>query len=447
MQRGVGARDPRCLVVDLVRDEAIPPAMARAVSTYIGMAREVRETTVEAGLPRLVNVGVSAARTGPSTGAEIGARAGSCHFSRVEAWCAAIGETIERFSATHVPPQEVRLGIASDIGPEAVSPDVLRLYRSDPPGRNGCCNPGWQTILGWSRGTRLSDGASRALPAQMVYLGYHLGAGEPRLGMFTSSGLSCERSLPAAVLGGLLEQIERDACMLAWRLRMSLPRFEWRRDPAFARVAELMRGVRPELTLLDGSVFMGVPVVISVLRDPNATYPVGVVVSASAGLTVTDAAESAFREAFQTLFIASLIARDQADADGAGEAFDEHVARFVPADGARRADFLTASTETVDADNIPSIAADEPLDALRLVAEQLAEQDVEAIAFDLTTADVACLDLHVARVFCPQLVWLDVDFDHPFDGRVRLDAVARQFGLPLDADGRAVLNPDPHPLP
>jgi ribosomal protein S12 methylthiotransferase accessory factor len=357
-----------------------------------------------------------------------------------------VGETVERFSAAYVPPEEVTLGAAWEIGPTAVNPDELRLYRTDPPAGSGYANPGWKTTLGWCTGTRLTDGAPRALPAQLVYLGYHLGPGEPRLGMLTSSGLCCERTLERAVLGGLLEQIERDAIMLTWRLRMQLPRLDWERDPAFARVARLMRGVRPRLTLLDASAFLGIPVVMSVLRDPHATYPVGVVVGASAGLTVTEAADSAFREAFQTLLMASMIARE-ADGDGAGEIFDEHVARFTPPEGARRADFLTRSSEIVESASVPSIDAADELDAVKLIAAHLAERGVEAIAFDLTTVEVAGLGLHVARVMCPQLVWLDVDFDRPFDGRPRLDAVAREFGLPLDQDGRAVLNPDPHPLP
>ncbi len=424
----------------------VPPALAWVVSPHMGMVREIHETTVEAGLPRFVNVAVSASRTKPITGAEVNTRAGSCHFSRSEAWCAAIGETIERFSAAYVSPEAIRLGTAAEIGPEAVGPDVLRLYRADLAAGSGYFNAEAQTVLGWCSGTRLSDGAPRALPAQMVYLGYHRGAGEPRLGMFTSSGLCCERSLPAAVLGGLLEQIERDAIMLTWRLRMSLPRLDWERDPAFARIAGLMRGVRPELTLLDASAFLRVPVVMSVLRDPHATYPVGVVVGASAGLTVADAALSAFREAFQTLLMASLIARN-ADAEGTGEILDEHVARFVPADGARRADFLTEAPDIVAAESVPSISATGPLEALRKVTRRLDDAGVEAVAFDLTTTDVAGLGLHVARLFCPELVWLDVDFDHPFDGRPRLDTVAREHGLPLDADGRARVNPDPHPLP
>lgn len=429
-----------------MRAGLLPPALARAVSPHVGMVREIYETTVEPGLPRLVNVAVSPARTLPITGAQINTRPGSCHFSRSEAWCAAVGETIERFSAAYVPAEELRMGTAADIGPAAVNPDVLRLYRTDPPAGSGYWNPGWRTTLGWCTGNRLTDGAPRALPAQLVYLGYHLGSGEPRLGMFTSSGLCCERTLAAAVLGGLLEQIERDAIMLTWRLRMSLPRLDWQRDPAFARVARLMHGVRPELTLLDASAFLDVPVVMSVLRDPHATYPVGVVVGAAAGLNVTEAADSAFREAFQTLLMASMIARE-AGGDGAGEIFDEHVARFIPPEGARRADFLTESTHSVDSRSVPEIAAAGDLAAIEAISRRLAERDVEAIAFDLTTADVAGLGLHVARVVCPELVWLDVDFDRPFDGRPRLDAAARAFGLPLDRLGRAVLNPDPHPLP
>lgn len=428
-----------------MRAGLLPPGLAKAVSPHIGMVKEIHETTVEPGLPRLVNVAASPSSTKPITGAQVNTRPGSCHFTRSQAWCAAVAETLERFSAAYAPPREITHGTAWDIGAAAVNPDLLRLYRTDPPAGSGHHNPGWKSIFGWCYGTALLDGAPRALPAQLIYLGYHLGRGEQRLGMFTSSGLCAERSLPAAVLGGLLEQIERDAILLTWRLKVQLPKFDWQRDPAFSRIAKLMRGVRPELELMDASSFLGVPVVMSVVRDPNATHPVGVVVGASAGLTVTEAAESAFREAFQTLLMASLISRG-ADG-GADEVFDDHVAAFVPQEGARKADFLTASADTIESGEVPSFAAANPLAALKTVTRQLAECEVEAIGFDLTTDDVAGLGIHVARAFCPQLVWLDVDFEKPFDGRPRLDAVAREFGRPLDADGRAVFNYEPHPLP
>jgi ribosomal protein S12 methylthiotransferase accessory factor len=433
------------VVVGAVRPGLLPPSLAKAVSPHIGLVKEIHETTVEPGLPRLVNVAASPANTKPITGAQVNTRPGSCHFTRSQAWCAAVGETIERFSAAYAPSNEITVGTAWDIGPAAVNPDVLRLYRTDPPPGSGYHNPGWKSKFGWCYGTALADGAPRALPAQLVYLGYHLAPGEPRLGMLTSSGLCCERSLPAAVLGGLLEQIERDAILSTWRLKIGLPKLDWRTDPAFARIEKLMRGVRPELELMDASAFLGVPVVMSVIRDQHATHPVGIVVGASAGLNVTDAAESAFREGFQTLLMASLISRGQDG--GADEIFDDHVARFVPVEAAGSAAFLTGSTEVVHSSSVQSFDSDCPLDALKAVTNQLAKRDIEAIGFDLTTDEVAALDLHVARVVCPQLVWLDVDFDRPFDGRPRLDAVARAFGLPLDRDGRAIFNYEPHPLP
>ena len=43
----------------------------------------------------------------------------------------------------------------------------------------------------------------------------------------TSSGLACHGSLEEASLSGLFELVERDAFMLVWSNRLSLPRLTW----------------------------------------------------------------------------------------------------------------------------------------------------------------------------------------------------------------------------
>src|SRR4029079_2166886 len=93
------------------------------------------------------------------------------------------------------------------------------------------------TRLSFVEGFALDDGRPAFLPAQLVYL--HYGRSEPPIGYPTSNGLACGPTLAEAVLAALLEVVERDAMMLVWANRLSLPELTWLDDPAIRTLARL----------------------------------------------------------------------------------------------------------------------------------------------------------------------------------------------------------------
>ena len=81
------------------------------------------------------------------------------------------------------------------------------------------------------------------------------------------------------------------------------------------------------------------------------------------------------------------------------------------------------------------------------VVGRLARRGVSAYAVDVTSPDVAELELSVARVIAPELCALDVSHRARFLGGERLTTAAYEAGLlaaPLDVED---LNPHPHPFP
>src|SRR5439155_5927506 len=121
-----------------------------------------------------------------------------------------------------------------------------------------------QTVLRWVEGADLSRGCAAWLPAQLVYLPPF--PDEAPIGYSTSSGLAAAPTFDEAVLRGLLELVERDAFMLAWRNRLSLPLLDWSDDPELGALdRRLFARTRLRYSAVDAGAFFGIPTVIGVV--------------------------------------------------------------------------------------------------------------------------------------------------------------------------------------
>ena len=101
-----------------------------------------------------------------------------------------------------------------------------------------------------------------------------------------------------AILAALLEIIERDAVMLAWKCGLSLPLLDWSADAALSDLDRRFFSVTGlEFSVLDASCFLGVPVAISVLHGPPGAGA-ALAVGAAAAADVGDAWLKAIAESF-----------------------------------------------------------------------------------------------------------------------------------------------------
>src|SRR5262249_30568631 len=108
--------------------------------------------------------------------------------ARSEAASAAVGEALERYSATFVPGGGLVVGSARELGDVAVAPERFALfsdrqYRADafPFGRFTA-----ETRVAWVEGREIATGRTAFLPAELVYLG-RIPADTARIGYATSS--------------------------------------------------------------------------------------------------------------------------------------------------------------------------------------------------------------------------------------------------------------------
>jgi ribosomal protein S12 methylthiotransferase accessory factor len=431
-------------------DDALP-RLEDAVSPLVGIVKGAISTTRtpdESGLPNCACALASATRPLGAPTVEFGSGA---HPDPRRARAAAIGEALERYAAVFIPYERVRRTTAQALGDTAVHPSRFALFHPTQfaTQRFPFVPFTEDTPTTWVEGFDLSDGSTAMLPADLVYL-RRPDRSTRQIAYSTSSGLACGPSLPEAILAGLLELVERDAVMLAWKCRLSLPLLDWSEHQGLrATDRSFFEPTRLAYRVLDASCFLDVPVAISVLHGPPG-FGAALAVGGAAAARIEEAWLKAVAESFAVYrWLRQEIlggAKPPADAEEI-EAFDQHMLFYASEERAALAGFLDASRERRPAADVPPLEGSTPWEQIDAVVGRLARRRLSAYAVDVTSPDVCELGVSVARVIAPELCALDVSHRARFQGGSRLVNGAFEAGLlpaPIDV---ADLNPLPHPYP
>jgi ribosomal protein S12 methylthiotransferase accessory factor len=427
---------------------ALPAGLRRAVSPYTGIVGSVEECLHSTAEPPLFQATCRLTAGEDILGASLGHlfSVGGTGSSRTEAASAAVGEALERYSATYVPHERLVVATAHELGNVAVEPSRFGLFSE-----RQLAAPGFPfrpftdgTRVAWIEGRELPGGRAAYLPAELVYLGRASAPGIPPIGYSTSSGLACDRRPETATVKAMLELLERDAFMLVWVNRLSLPLISAAEElpgiDAFERTGLAFAGV-------DLSVVHRLPCVLGVVRAPEGV-PGALGVGAAAAPRAGPAWWKALAEAFSTR--AAGVKLELLDPDSRGRpilTFDDHIRRYADHRAAQTTAFLDASTERTPAGSIPPLEGDGPDDWLPALCRRIEAAGSGAYAVDVTAPDVAELDLSVIRVVAPGLVALDSAHSARFLGGRRLYTAAAALGLRPAPAGEDDLNPEPHPFP
>jgi ribosomal protein S12 methylthiotransferase accessory factor len=425
-----------------------------AVSPIAGIIVRTARTTHtpdETSLPHWWCELASARRTLGAATVDFGA---GSHPSDLRAHAAALGEAVERYSGTFVPDGRVRVATARELGASAVDPEDFSLFHPLQHAEEGFPFVPFtgDTRTHFVEGESLRDGSPAFLPAELVYLRPPLPALRP-IAYSTSSGLACAPTPIEAVLGGLFEVIERDAVMLTWSNRLSLPLLDWHHDDATEAIDRRFfapTGLR--YAVLDASAFMDIPTAISVVhgpRDSGAALALG----AACAADVREAWVKALSESFGVYrWLRQRAARGEGRSLRAlrpedVQSFDDHMLYYACEAHAEHASFLDASAETRRIDTIPALTGGSPAEQVGTILERLGRGGVSAYAVDITAPDVCALGLSVVRVIAPELCPLDVSHTARFLGGRRPYHAAHELGLRDSPLGHDDVNPYPHPFP
>jgi ribosomal protein S12 methylthiotransferase accessory factor len=430
------------------------PRLRSFVSPLTGVVRGLSETMAAADELRLVSIGCELADGLPTIGTSLESYTGSEHSSRDAAEAAAIGEALERYSGSYVPEERIVVASAAELGADAVDPERFALFSEEQHKRSGfpfrpfCLD----SVVGWVEGFSVPEGRGAYLPAQLVFMPWERQApDEVRIGHATSSGLACAATLEEAILAGLLELVERDAFMLVWHNRLSLPLLDWSADDDLVRLdRRYFAPSRLRYAAVDLSAFLDVPTVLGVVHGPAGCLG-ALGVGAASAPRVGDAWRKALAEAFSVRRWVSDRALEEPERlrrpAAAIETFDDHTLYYADEERAQRAAFLDAAGERRKTADVEPLEGENVLELIETVCDRLAARGAMAYAVDVTSPDVASAGLSVVHVLAPELCQLDVVEGARFLGGRRLYDAAFEVGLvprsfePLD------LNPDPHPFP
>lgn len=431
-------------------ETALPPRLRRAVSSYTGIVHAVDECLASSTEPRLYRATCEVRGGDALLGTPLRhcAGIGGAGVTRAEAATAAVGEAIERYSASFVPHERLVVTTARELGAAAVAPERFALFS-----QRQYETPGFpfrtfevDTQVAWVEGRSLPDGERAWLPAELVFLG-DAGLVQKPIGYATSSGMACGETPADAVERGLCELLERDAFMIVWAARLSLPLLEWAGVPPFEELDRRFfapTGLR--YAAVDLSAFHRLPSVLGVVRAP-AGVPGALGVGAGTAPTLERAWLKALAEGFAARSAGAKLELLEPGAYGpTGEgvaSFEDHIRFYADERRARPADFLDACHVHTPVTSVRSFGGD----VISGLCERVRAAGSSAYAVDVTAPDVAELGLVVAKVVAPELAALDVAHGARFLGGRRLYATGAERGLRSGELAEADVNPYPHPFP
>jgi ribosomal protein S12 methylthiotransferase accessory factor len=370
--------------------------------------------------------------------------------TRAEAAAAAVGEALERYSATYVPHDRIVVASALDLGDDAVDPQRFALFSEGQYRTRGFPFERFtsSSIVPWVPGWSIGDGREAWLPAELVFLGDLLPS-SPRIGYATSSGTACSASRNDALARSLCELLERDAFMIVWANRLSLPMLDTSTDGRLSVLdTRLFAPTGLTYSAIDLSRFHGLPSVLGVVRAPESV-PGAVGVGAGTAPTLQRAWWKALAEAFSARSAgAKLALLGQSADDPAGvTTFEGHVLHYADHARAQATAFLDSSEERVAASAVPELRDTGPAGQVAELAARVEAAGASAYAVDVTSPDVRALGLVVIKAVAPELCALDVAHAARFLGGSRLYHEAVRLGLSSKPLTESEVNPDPHPFP
>ncbi|MFI0487099.1 TOMM precursor leader peptide-binding protein [Actinomadura sp. 9N215] len=317
----------------------------------------------------------------------------------------------------------------------------------------------------WVYGYSLTRAEPVLVPAAVAYYGRDPAReGDRPFLQETSNGSALGGSLEEAILHGLLEAVERDAFLITWYGRMSVPAVDPAVDPdrTIALTADWIHWQTGyELHLRRLPTDHGIPCFLGLALDPHddPARP-SAVCAAGSGLTAAQGLLGTLRELATVIEMRrrgyDAAARDTAArlaADpGRVATMADHSLLYCHPDALGRLDFLLSAPRTCGSGEIDEDAAWPPHADLRDdVAEavrRLAACGLDVVVVDQTTPEQRAGGFACVKVLVPGLVPMTFG-----QHARRLDGLERLLRLPADLGYRDEpltvprLNPDPHPFP
>jgi ribosomal protein S12 methylthiotransferase accessory factor len=411
-----------------------------------GIIRQLAESSVQRGETRLY--ACSVLYGGPYAGGRyvLPKVCGARGLTPADARMLALSEAAERFAAAVYDERTFVLDCYDRLAADAVPPAAFALFSGAQYAEAGFPYVPFdrRTRINWTWGYSLLERRRVLVPAAFVYRPYWLGGHEARLADLPTTGLACGRSLAEAALYGIYEAIERDAVVITWLNRLTVPRVD--ADRSSWRSIAAGAGAGPALTIHDITTDLGIPVRLAMAID-RAAGTVGL--GAAARLDAPAATDKAVAEA---LMLESIVragrTRRPAQAPASVDevrTLEDHMTFYRDSERIKELDFLLHAPAPGRPD-VSAVVAHGPCEELAVALGALARRSLDAIVVDVTLPEIASAGLRVVRALVPGLIPLTFGQRFVAKGGARLYQAPVTAGYRTTALGEHELNPAPYPF-
>lgn len=370
-----------------------------------------------------------------------------------DAYWAAVGETVERYCLQVIHPEDIVIATWQELvdrGENAVAPKRWALFDPSQHGKTIFSEFNEHTPVAWVKAQSLTERRDCLVPACLVYFMMSHWEGTKVVSPSFSTGAACARTTDEAILKGICEIVERDACMIVWRNQLPCPRVEI--DPA-SSVYGIFREkfLRPGLefaffkTTLDLPIPSFLGVLLNLRHDPPR-----IVVGGACHPDPNKAVLKTLLELAQGLQWMNHLG-DQTfpvqDGFANVNTFEDRMRLYTYGNQANAFQFLFDHPKVLKLSNIRSVDLGDDRANVCYCRDELAKRNIELLALDVTSADVAEAGLSVIKVLSPECEPMEGDHRMPFLGGKRWREVPVQLGFCATTPSLSGVNPYPHPYP
>jgi ribosomal protein S12 methylthiotransferase accessory factor len=425
------------------------------IDDQLGVVKSVEEIRAEAGSPNFFHFAARLCDTSGLAGQGNFGTAYTAAAVREFAAARALTDAVALYCAAFSDRADSPLSSRRDADFPCLSPEELALYSPAQYDDQEFPFTAFDddTPLHWTPAVDPLGGETLYVPSAMVFLPYEADeeAGELPIVQPTSTGLACHYGPHEAAVEALCDVVGCDALMLTWQARLSMPqlRVETLSDYNYDLVSRFEQ-TGGSVTLLDLTTDTRVLTVLACLRNAHPTAPALVF-----GAATDPEPENAVRRSLEELALSHRHAQQiktyvprlepETNHENVVSQLD-HINFWCDHAHAPSADFLFASPERVEFDQLVSHATGSPRQDLRLLLDRIRAAGHRPLLADLTTPDVEQVGLRVVRALVPGLHPLFIGYGLRALGGSRLWGVARQFGAKEFGPGERD-NPLPHPFP
>ena len=356
-------------------------------------------------------------------------------------------EALERYSASIFSEEQFVRASATELGSEAVDLDSLPRCSTAELTHPKCplVAPDKSAPMRWVQVLSLLTGEVKYMPAVLVYI--HAGFATPaeHIVFPITTGCAAHTNLKQAILGGILEVIERDAISILWLQCLALPEIEVNDiPPCLAPYWELYQRSSRDLryTFLDATTDIGIPVVYGLQTSRHQSYA-HTLVACSAALDPDWAVAKVIRD----MAAGRVAFRRERKVPDSWDDFTDifHGAAYMSsAERAHAFDFLRRPGESLLLSQMPSHSVNDPDHDLAMVLERLHRKNLDVFVAEISSDEALRLGLRVVRVIIPGLQPVGFHYRARYLGHPRLYTAPLAMGYQARTEDQ--LNPWPQPF-